>query len=151
MTKEEIKEEKECLFFASDYHFEMITLPYINKKLEKNKNVVVLSENNLEETVKMVISRINLDEKIEKQILQINWNNNDLEKFKKIKQLQKQGKDVVIFIKGKKNYIKNINENIKNWGNGKNTKIVDCYDIDEVIEEADEIAEKYSRILTTII
>ena len=47
MMKENKREEKICLFFASDYHFEMISLPYINKKLDESKEVIVLTENNL--------------------------------------------------------------------------------------------------------
>ena len=34
MIKENKREEKLCLFFASDYHFEMISLPYINESLK---------------------------------------------------------------------------------------------------------------------
>ena len=40
-----------CAFYASDYHFEMMTLPYISKKLDESKKVVILSENNLNEDV----------------------------------------------------------------------------------------------------
>ena len=35
MSKE--TKEKVCTFFVSDYHFEMVSLPYINKKLEENE------------------------------------------------------------------------------------------------------------------
>ena len=45
MNKNQITKEKTCAFYASDYHFEMITLPYIEKKLEEHKEVVVLTEN----------------------------------------------------------------------------------------------------------
>ena len=38
MIKENKREEKLCLFFASDYHFEMISLPYINESLKENNN-----------------------------------------------------------------------------------------------------------------
>ena len=43
MMKKHKRKEKICLFFASDYHFEMISLPYINENLKKNKNSVSLS------------------------------------------------------------------------------------------------------------
>ena len=42
--------EKICSFYASDYHFEMIALPYMCKSLEENKDVVILTENNLKDT-----------------------------------------------------------------------------------------------------
>ena len=60
MNKNQITKEKTCAFYASDYHFEMITLPYIEKKLEENKKIIVLTENNLEDTMKTLISKVNL-------------------------------------------------------------------------------------------
>ena len=43
MNKEQETKEKICAFYASDYHFEMISLPYINKQIEENKQVIVLT------------------------------------------------------------------------------------------------------------
>ena len=51
MNKNQKTKEKTCAFYASDYHFEMISLPYINKKLDESKEVIVLTENNLKETI----------------------------------------------------------------------------------------------------
>ena len=62
MMKENKREKRLCLFFASDYHFEMISLPYINESLKKNENVIIMTENNLDSSVDKVLSRINLDE-----------------------------------------------------------------------------------------
>ena len=47
--------EKTCVFFASDYHFEMITLPFIEKNLRNNKKIIVLTDNDLEDTIKNLI------------------------------------------------------------------------------------------------
>ena len=113
MSKNQITKEKTCAFYASDYHFEMITLPYIEKNLEENKNIVVLTENNLEDTMKTLMSRINLKEEKKSNIFKINWKNDDLNKFKEIKRDVKEDKDLIILIKGKENYIKNINKNIE--------------------------------------
>ena len=57
MDKKQKTKEKTCTFYASDYHFEMITLPYIEQKLEEDNKIVILTENNLEETIKTLISR----------------------------------------------------------------------------------------------
>ena len=150
MTKEKLSKEKSCLFFASDYHFEMIVLPYITKELKKGKEIVVLSDNNLEDTIKIVVSKINLKEEKIKKILDIDWKNEDLKKFKEIRKIQNQGKEIVLFIKGKENYIRNVNNNIKNWINKEKTKIIDCYDIDEVLSDVGNIVKNYNNILTTI-
>ncbi len=149
MMKENKSKEKICLFFASDYHFEMITLPYINEKLKENKNIVIVTENNLEETMQKVISRVNLDENEKEKILKIDWKSDDFSKFKEIKELNKESDEVIVFVKGKENYINNINENINNWGNLENLKIIDCYDVNELQEDITNISGKYNKVLST--
>ena len=139
MLKKNKSKEKNCLFFASDYHFEMISLPYINKSIKENKEVVVISENNLENTINKLLLRVNLQEEEKNKILKINWNNNDFDKFKEIKEANKERKNTIVFIKGKENYIKNVNKNIENWINENNKiEIIDCYDINEVEENIGE-------------
>ncbi len=149
MMKENKREEKLCLFFASDYHFEMISLPYINESLKKNENVIIMTENNLDSSVDKVLSRINLNEEEKNKLTKINWKNDDLNKFKELKNANKDGKDTLIFVKGRENYIDNMNKNIQNWTNDTDIKIVDCYDINEIQDDVSSIAKKYDRILST--
>ena len=52
--------KKICAFYASDYHFEMISLPYIEESLEKRKEIIILTENDLQSTIKTLISNINI-------------------------------------------------------------------------------------------
>ena len=148
MNKNQKTKEKTCAFYASDYHFEMISLPYINKKLDESKEVIVLTENNLKETIKTLVSKINLNEDKKVDILKIDWENNDLNKFKKINEDIKSKKDMVIFVKGKENYIKNINENIEKWTEkSKNVEIIDCYDMEEISQDMDNIMDQYKFTL----
>lgn len=150
MNKNQKTKEKTCAFYASDYHFEMISLPYINKKLNESKEVIVLTENNLKETIKTLVSKINLNEDKKEAILKIDWENNDLNKFKKINEDIKSKKDMVIFVKGKENYIKNINENIEKWTEkSKNVEIIDCYDMEEISQDMDNIMDQYKFTLKT--
>ena len=150
MNKNQKTKEKTCAFYASDYHFEMISLPYINKKLDESKEVIVLTENNLKETIKKLVSKINLNEDKKVDILKIDWENNDLNKFKKINEDIKSKKDMVIFLKGKENYIKNINENIEKWTEkSKNVEIIDCYDMEEISQDMDNIMDQYKFTLKT--
>ena len=150
MNKNQKTKEKTCAFYASDYHFEMISLPYINKKLDESKEVIVLTENNLKETIKTLVSKINLKEDKKVDILKIDWENNDLNKFKKINEDIKSKKDMVIFVKGKENYIKNINENIEKWTEkSKNVEIIDCYDMEEISQDMNNIMDQYKFTLKT--
>lgn len=150
MNKNEKTKEKICTFYASDYHFEMISLPYIDKNLKENKEIVILTENNLEDTIKILIEKMNLNEEKKKKIFKINWKNDDLNKFKKINKNIKDKKEMVIFVKGKEKYIKNINKNIEECAkNVENIKIIDCYDMEEVSEKIDVIMAQYKKILNT--
>ena len=150
MNKNQKTKEKTCAFYASDYHFEMISLPYINKKLDESKEVIILTENNLEETIKTLLSKINLNQTNKENIIKINCENNDLKKFKQIDKEMKNEKDIVLFVKGKENYIKNINKNIEKWiEKSENVEVIDCYDIEEVSEKLDNIMNQYKTILKT--
>ncbi len=149
MVRENKNMEKVCLFFASDYHFEMISLPYINESLKKNKKVIMMTENNLNETVNKLLSNINLSKKDKEKIAEIDWENNDLNKYKQIENLNKDGKEAVVFIKGRQNYINDINRNLNNIINTKDIKVVDCYDINSIDEEVNDISKNYNEVLST--
>ena len=142
--------EKICTFFASDYHFEMISLPYIDKKLEENEEIIILTENNLEDTIQTLLSKMNFKEDRKKKILSINWKNDDFAKFKEIKREVENQNKVTIFIKGKENYIRNINKNIEGWINkSSHIKVVDCYDVEEIGSNIDTVMASYKSILST--
>ena len=142
--------EKTCVFFASDYHFEMITLPFIEENLRNNKKIIVLTENDLEDTIKNLISKVNLKKEKMEKIFYIDWKNNDIKKFKEIKKEVENKEDLIIFIKGKENYIKNVNENIEKWTNKIDTvKIIDCYDVEEIREHFADVVNNYEKVLST--
>lgn len=149
MIKENKSTEKSCLFFASDYHFEMISLPYINNKIKEDKNVIIITENDLENTMEKLISRVNLEEKDKNRILELDWKNDDFSKFKNVKKANEENKETVIFIKGKRNYIENVNKNIENWIDNKEINVIDCYDINEIEKSVSDVAKQYNKILST--
>lgn len=142
--------KKMCAFYASDYHFEMIILPYLNKRIEENNNVVIFTENNLNDTVNVLMSKMNFKEDRKNKILKLDWKNDDLEKFEELKNYAKDSKDTVVFIKGTENYIKNVNNNIKENSNKSKFKIVDCYSVDDIKEDISQIANNYQTILNTM-
>ena len=141
--------EKVCLFFASDYHFEMISLPYINKKLKEDKNVILITENDLNGSINKLLSNINLNVEDKDKISKIDWNNNNLNKINEIKNAKEIGKETVVFVKGRANYINNINDAIKDFIDIDETSIIDCYDINEVEKDISNIAKNYDRVLST--
>ena len=150
MSNDLVTKEKVCAFYASDYHFEMITLPCIYKNLEEKKDVIILTENNLEKTIKILLSKMNFRENRKIKIMDLDWKNDDLNKFRRIKYNLENNIDTTILIKGNENYIKNANTNLEKWKKeGKNFKIIDCYNIEEVADKIDELMKKYNKILKT--
>ncbi len=145
-----VKESKEkvCCFYVSDYHFEMISLPFIQNNLDENKEIIILTENNLEETIENLIEKINLKEEKKNKIIKINWKNDDKNKLEKIKENNEN--NLIVFIKGNKKYIKKTNEKIKNIiDERKKIKIIDCYDMEEISKEIDDIMDRYKKVLST--
>ena len=128
----------------------MISLPYISKKLEEEKEVIILTENNLEDTVKTLTLKINLKEDKKQKILNLDWKNDDENKFSKLTKYINEGKDVEIFIKGSNEYIERNNKKINGYIKEDNeTKIIDCYDVGRVDEYLVDIAQKYNNVIGT--
>lgn len=145
-----ITKEKMCAFYASDYHFEMISLPYISKSMDKNKEIIILTENDLENTIHTLITRMNLNDSKKKKILELDWKNDDFRKFKEIRKNSENDKEMVIIVKGKENYIDNVNKNIEKWVDvNHNIHIINCYEFFEVENKIESIAQKYDKILGT--
>ena len=142
MKNKETK-EKVCCFFASDYHFEMIALPYINTNMDKNKNVKIFSQNDLEKTVNTLVSKINLKDERKEDILNLDWSKKD-----NLDSVGTIDENSVVFIKGEEEYINRVNQKLKE-NNLDNIKVINCYEIDEVKDHVDNIMEKYDRILNT--
>ena len=141
----EVNKENSCAFFASDYHLEMIMLPYINKKIKENKKIYVFTQNSLEESVNTLIDRVNLDENIKKQLVHINWKNEDENKYKKLI----DDNNAVIFIKGNENYINKVNNNLEQIKNNKEMEIIDCYNLEEFSNKIPQIITNHCNIITT--
>ncbi len=141
MTASKETTEKKCCFYASDFHLEMTIVPYLNKKIEENKNILIITQNKLEETIKILISRMNIKNK--DAILELNWNNSDI--------LQRQTEDnLVVIVNGSKEFIQNKNREIRKNFNKAPDELVDCYNFNEVKDEMVEIGTNYTGILNNL-
>ena len=144
ITKEE-NVEKICSFYASEYHLEMIMIPYINKKIEEKADVAIITEKSLTRTVKDVISRINLNKKRKNEILKIDWENNKVEVINKIK----HSKEFSIFVIGSLDYIEKINKKIESLDTSIKIKIINCFSIEDVQARMTDIVSKHTKVLNT--
>jgi hypothetical protein len=141
--------ENMCAFYASDYHFEMMILPYLDKKIEENNNIVIFTENNLKDTINVLVSKTNLKEEKKEKILNLDWKNNDLKKFENLKEYEKSPKETCVFIKGTENYIKNVRNNINTNSKENKLNIIDCYFVDDIDGNINKVAKNYKNILNT--
>ena len=140
MIVENRKIEKYCSFYVSDFHLEMILLPYINKKIENNENIKIVTERDLKQTVELLISKMNLKKENKEKILNLDWNSNNIEEMK-------ENSNIIII--GKEEYIEEKNERIKNLDLN-NITVTDCYNFEEVKERINIITEKYKNNLNTL-
>lgn len=134
----ENKIEKLCCFYVSDFHLEMILLPYINKKIEEN--IIIKTDKDLKDTVEILVSKMNLNEENKEKILSLGWNCKENKKI--------ENKSNVIII-GNKKYIEDVNSQIKQE-NIKEATVIDCYNFEDTKEDMDEIINKYNKNLNTI-
>lgn len=149
MLKESRTEDKTCLFYVSDYHFEMIVLPYMNQKMKEANNVIVMTENNLEDSINHLLSNVNLEEKDKNRISNINWKNKVIEDIKEISNFYKSKDKTVIFVKGNEEYINNVNKEIEDSFSNGNIQVVNCYDIGQMNDSIVDITKNYDSILST--
>lgn len=141
MITKEYKTERTCLFYASEYHLEMILLPYIRNKMNKKK-IIIFTETNLEKTLDILLTRINLKEEEKEKIKNINWKNEDKVKFEELENT----KEACAIIKGSLKYIEQINKKIKNC---RNIEVIDCFYIEEKDIDIVDIKGKYRNVLNT--
>ena len=140
MVLEEKKVKNICNFYVSEYHLEIMLLPYISKKIDDKENIVIITEKDLRKTLKDVIEKINLDQDKKEKIKNLSWNTQNIENII-------QNSNVIII--GNKNFINE--EIVKLKGKQiENLKIIACYDYNEVKDEMKEIVTKYEVVLNTL-
>ncbi|CDD36366.1 unknown [Clostridium sp. CAG:356] len=138
MVVKDKKIEKVYSSYVSEYHLEMILVPFINSKIEEKENVVIETEYDMNETLNTLLSKLNLKEENKEKILRLGWNK---------KENNIESKDNVIII-GNKDYIENTNRRIMQK-NIEDLTIVDCYKFEDICNNMSEVADKYDFNLNT--
>lgn len=139
MVVENEKTERIYSIYVSDFHLEMILVPYINEKINNKENVVIQTEKDLKSTLEILMSKMNLKNEEKINILNLGWRKGEKEII--------ENSNIIII--GTKEYIQNIHDKIeKNHIRCKD--IIDCYDFEEIKEEIDNIVCKYNKSLNTL-
>lgn len=140
MVVENIQIKRICSFYVSEFHLGMILLPYISQKIEKKEPILIVSEKNLLNSIKELVSKVNLKEEIKNQILNLKWNCSNIVEIKDKSNIILIGKEKFIEDKVKEIEAKNINE----------IQIIDCYYFEEIKNKMQDIVEKHDRSLNTL-
>lgn len=126
--------KKTCCFYVSEFHLEMILMPYIREKIEQD--ITIISDKNLKETLDILINKVNLNEEIKQKVQNLGWEGN-----RKIK----ENSNVIII--GEKSFIENKNKEINN----KNVlSVLDCYDFEKEKDNIANIIKNYNNSLNTM-
>ncbi len=135
--------KKDCSFYVSDFHLLAMILPYINKELNEGKKVVTILEQDLQNEMEILISKMNLKEETKNKIMNINW-------YKAKEDINNIEENTDIIVVGDKKYIDNANEKIRaNTSKSANAKIINCYEVFEFNNNIDEILNYHDKILNT--
>ena len=136
MVGQDKRKQRSCSFYVSDFHLEMILLPYIKEKIKKEEDITLLTQKNLRQTLEILVKKINLDEKIKQKILDLNWEGD--------KRIRENSNIIVI---GSEEYIKKKNEEIER---NNVLSIVDCYYFEEIKNNIINIKKQYKNILNSL-
>lgn len=140
MVLEEKKVKNICNFYVSEYHLEIMLLPYISKKIDNEENITIITEIDLESTLNVVIERINLDKDKKEKIKKIGWN---------IQNIENIISNTNVILIGSKKFI---NEKVFELKERQveNLEIIACYNYNEVKNDMKEIVSKYDGMLNTL-
>ena len=134
MVVQDEKTEKICCFYVSDFHLEMILVPYINNKIEKN--ISILTEKNLKETMEILISKMNINENNKQKILNLGGEG---------KEKIEQNSNIIVI--GSKKYIEEKNQEIMSLNA---ESILACYSFEEEKNNINDIVKNYKNSLNTL-
>lgn len=140
MVLEKKKVKNICNFYVSEYHLEIMLLPYISKKIDNEENITIITEIDLESTLNVVIERINLDKDKKEKIKKIGWN---------IQNIENIIPNTNVILIGSKKFI---NEKVFELKERQveNLEIIACYNYNEVKNDMKEIVSKYDGMLNTL-
>lgn len=142
ITKEQ-RINRYCCLYVSDFHLEMILLPYIKNNIHKS-NVIIFTEKNLVDTIKTLLDRTNLKIEDKNKILELrSWTNKTIENIK-----TEELKNYKIIINGDKKYIDSIENKISKL-NYEEIDIIHCLDLNKNEWNITEINKNYNNFLNT--
>lgn len=147
--------EKACAFYVSKIHLATMLIPYINKQINNGIKIETFLEEDLEKNIESVLEKIISDNENKNKIKKINWNEFKTNKKNienKIYNILSENPKINIIINGKEKYMKNINEilnKILKQNINVDIRIINCFSVDIVDENIEEIVNTHNMLLNT--
>lgn len=143
--------EKLCSFYVSNAHLVTMLIPYLSRKIKEGNNFIIFTQNNLENEVEILLSKINIKEEEKQKIRNINWKKSLYQENVIKEKLENNIENLYIIINGDNEYVEKINERVEriNEKNQKNVTIIDCYEVLQVNQEINKILNNHDKILNT--
>lgn len=149
-TNDKIK--KICNFYANDWHFAVMLLPYVNENINKGVKITTIFEKSMENNVEVLLEKLNLKNK--SKILEINWKQKTEDVIsREIENSIKNSNENLFIINGTNEYINKVNEIFGNYNFetvNNSINIMNCYEVLENEEKIDEIINTHDTILNTL-
>lgn len=146
MITKESKLVKKCCLYASDFHLEMILLPYITERINKSK-FLIITQNDLSNTIKILLDRVNIDKKPKEEILKLSWKETSIENIQSIKDIIGDNEEIKVIVNGECDYIEYVNKKLKFLKD--NVEIIDCFNINDINLNMNDIKNNYNEVLNT--
>ena len=152
--------KKSCSFYINDMHFATMIMPFIKKEVESEANFITFLEKNYTNNVELVLGRTAINEEIKRRILNINWKDNDTNKYITVEKMLKEkiikNKQNVVIINGSKEYINMVNELLEKYIDRHSKKyedttifIMDFYEVGTFNENITNILDEHEIIFNT--
>ena len=153
--------KRTCSFNVSNWHLVTMIIPYINRRIEENINILTFFEDNMEEIIKTFLNKLILNESAKDKIRNLNWKGSKKSiKFGNLSSLLEncliKEDSIDLIVSGKKEYISFVNSNINKWISanekriiGRKINIINCYEITQFNNNIRDILEIHDDILNT--
>ena len=149
-----------CGFYVSSIHLITMILPYVKNQINMNAKFETILEYNFKENIDNVLSNLIINEEEKQKILNINWNNDKIQKYSnienKLNKLVNKNQKINILISGSEKYIEEANKLIEKYLNKNNNKIndveitiINCYEVSEFDDNIREILDNHELIINT--
>lgn len=146
--------KKVCSFYVSDWHLVTMLLPHINEKINEKVKIATVLEYNTADKMETLLEKLKIKNK--EKILNINWNEKEINS-NIIKQIiEEDSNSIEIIINGDMEYIEKANKLLEEYMEeneevvqNKKVTIINCYNVNEYKDNIKQILDEHQKVLNT--